>query len=332
MTAPQSRGDACPQRELLALLAAQPAVSGSALAARLGVSRAAVWKQIEQLRAAGVAVSASNADGYRLDAPFELLDADAIAAALPAVTRRRLGGLDLHWRIDSTNSALSRRIAGGLPDRSVCLAELQNAGRGRRGRSWQMPPGGGLALSYYRVCEGAMARLAGLSLVAGLAALEALHDCGVDGLGLKWPNDLFARDAKLGGILVDLGGEALGPCHAVIGIGINLRLGEAAAAIDQPAIDVAALAAPPSRNRLAARLITALDGKLDGFLREGFAGFADEFARHDMLRGRMVEIERGSRREHARALGVDARGALRVRLADGEQSIDSGEVSVRSRA
>lgn len=331
MTAPPSQPTAPPARDLLALLAAHTAIPGKVLAAQLGVSRAAIWKQVEQLRAAGVAISASNADGYRLDAPIELLDADAITAALPTAMRRRLGELELHWRIDSTNSALLRRIDDGLPDRSVCLAELQSAGRGRRGRAWQMPLGGGLALSCHRICEGAMVRLAGLSLVAGLAALDALADCGVEGVGLKWPNDLFARDAKLGGILVELGGEALGPCHAVIGIGINLRLGAHAAQIDQRAIDVAALAALPSRNQLAARLIFRLDTMIDQFLRDGFAVFAARHAQVDVLRGRDIEILRGTRREQGVAAGVDPRGALRVRFAEGEQVIDSGEVSVRAK-
>ena len=177
-----------------------------------------------------------------------------------------------------------------------------------------------------------MASLAGLSLVAGLAAVEALARCGVDGVGLKWPNDLVARDAKLGGILVELGGDALGPCHAVIGIGINLRLGETAAAIDQRVVDVAALGAVPSRNALAARLVESLDENIDTFARDGFAAFARRYAQCDVLCGREVHVLRANGAERGIARGVDARGALRVAFADGERSVDSGEVSVRARA
>lgn len=330
MTAP-TPPDPAPRR-LLAQLGAGATVSGSELAARLRVSRAAVWKQVEQLRAAGLDIEARAGSGYRLAAPLELLDAAAIRAALPAASRRRVGALEVFWQIDSTNSELLRRAGTGLADRSVCLAERQDAGRGRRGRSWRMPLGGGLALSLYRRFEGAMASLAGLSLVAGLAAVEALAACGVEGVGLKWPNDLVARGAKLGGILVELGGEALGPCHAVIGIGINLRLGAAAKDIDQRVIDAAALAPLPSRNALAARLVAALDTAIDAFARDGFAAFAQLYAQYDVLRGREVDVLRASGKERGVARGVDARGALRVAFADGERSVDSGEVSVRAGA
>ena len=331
MTARPDRPDAAPRR-LLAQLDAGAAVSGSELAARLGVSRAAVWKQVEQLRAAGLDIEAQAGNGYRLAAPLDLLDADAIRAALTPATRQRLADLDVAWQIDSTSSELLRRAASGARDRSVCLAERQSAGRGRRGRAWQMPLGGGLALSMFRRFDGAMASLAGLSLVAGLAAVDALARCGVDGVGLKWPNDLVAREAKLGGILVELGGDALGPCHAVIGVGINLRLGAAAAAIDQRVVDIAALAPVPSRNTLAARLVEALDDSIDTFVRDGFAAFAERYAHCDVLRGREVDVLRANGKERGIARGVDARGALRVAFADGERSVDSGEVSVRAGA
>ncbi len=331
-TSPPHRPDAAAQRRLLAQLAQCEAVSGSALAARLGVSRAAIWKQIEQLRAAGVDIQAQAGSGYRLAAPLDLLDAATIRAALPAATRRQLGALDVHWQLDSTSSELLRRVADGVADRSVCLAERQSAGRGRRGRQWQMPLGGGLAMSLHRRFEGAMSGLAGLSLVAGLAAVDALAACGVHGVGLKWPNDLVARQAKLGGILVELGGEALGPCHAVIGIGINLRLGSSAAAIDQPVIDLCALASPPARNVLTAHLIASLDAAIDEFICAGFAAFGARYAQHDVLRGRTVDVLRSGGSERGVACGVDARGALRVAFADGERSIDSGEVSVRAGA
>jgi len=331
MTVPPPRAEAASPPRVLAQLDAARAVSGSELAARLGVSRAAVWKQIEQLRAAGLDIQAQAGSGYRLAAPLDLLDADAIRAGLAPATARRLGDLDVCWQIDSTSSELLRR-ASAARDRSVCLAERQSAGRGRRGRAWRMPLGGGLALSMLCRFDGAMAGLAGLSLVAGLAVVDALARCGVDGVGLKWPNDLVARDAKLGGILVELGGDALGPCHAVIGVGLNLRLGETAAAIDQRVVDVAALGAVPSRNALAARLVESLDENIDTFAREGFAAFVRRYAQCDVLHGREIDVLRANGVERGIAHGVDARGALRVAFADGERSVDSGEVSVRARA
>lgn len=314
---------------LLAELAAGPSVSGSRLAARLGVSRAAVWKQIEQLRGLGLAIQARPGDGYRLAHAVDWLDAARIAADLDA-TDRHVADVAVHWQLDSTSSELLRRATSDARDHLACLAEVQSAGRGRRGRGWRLPLGGGIALSLLKRFDAGMAPLAGLSLVAGIAAVRALADCGVGGIGLKWPNDLVAGGRKLGGILVELGGDAIGPCHAVVGIGVNVRLGEGAG-IDQPWTDLASLTPDlPSRNRLAARLVARLIESLDRFAESGFAAFAAEYARHDVLRDRPVQLLRGERRDCGLARGVDARGALRVAFADGERAIDSGEVSVRA--
>jgi BirA family biotin operon repressor/biotin-[acetyl-CoA-carboxylase] ligase len=318
-------------RAVLAQLCRRPAVSGSELAERLGVTRAAVWKQVKRLREAGVEIDAQPGSGYSLHAPVELLDAPVLRAALAASTRARLGDLVVHWQVDSTNSELSRRAEHDPRDRLVCLAEMQSAGRGRRGRAWRMPLGGGIAVSVLKRFEGPMSSLAGLSLAVGVAVVEALAACAIDEVALKWPNDLVARGAKLGGILVELGGDALGPCHAVVGVGLNLRLGAAAAAIDQACIDLAALAPAPARVQVAARLVDHLVEALDRFATHGFAAFAAAYARHDVLYGREVELLQGERRRQGVARGIDARGALRVAFADGEELVDSGEVSLRMR-
>ncbi|HEY6943057.1 biotin--[acetyl-CoA-carboxylase] ligase [Dokdonella sp.] len=319
-------------RTVLVELGAQRALSGSALAARLGVSRAAVWKQVERLREAGVAIEARAGSGYRLAAPLELLDEAVLRRALAPSTRARLGELAVHWQLDSTSSELLRRAEHDPRDLLACLAEIQTAGRGRRGRRWHTPLGGGVALSLLKRFDAGMSSLAGLSLAVGVAAIDALAACGVGDVALKWPNDLVARDAKLGGILVELGGDALGPCHAVIGLGINLRLGAAAAAIDQAAIDLASLVHDPARTRIVASLLDHLVAALERFAEHGFAAFADAYARHDALRDREVDVVRGAERRHGIARGIDARGALRVAFAAGEESVDAGEVSLRVRA
>ena len=317
---------------VLDALAAGTRVSGSVLAGRLGVSRAAVWKHVQRLRALGLAIEAGAGRGYRLAAPFERLDAALIRAALADAWLP--ASVEVHWHLDSTSSELLRRAPRAGTERIACLAELQGSGRGRRGRAWHTPLGGGLALSLLQRFDCGMAALAGLSLVAGVAAAEALADCGIGDIGLKWPNDLVANGAKLGGILVELGGDALGPCHAVIGIGLNHRLdAPTRAAIGQPATDLAALAngEPPSRNRVAARVLARLGAALDLFAARGFGAFADAWAARDVLRGQRVCVLGRDAREGV-ALGVDARGALRVRLAGGECAVDSGEVSVRGPA
>jgi BirA family biotin operon repressor/biotin-[acetyl-CoA-carboxylase] ligase len=317
-------------RVLLAALSPERALSGSELARRLGVTRAAVWKQIEALRGLGAPIEAAAGRGYRLRFPFEPLAAAAIRAELDAVQRRRLGDLELHWQIDSTSSALLRAAAAGAPDLAVCVAETQSAGRGRRGRGWASPLGGNVYFSLLKRFERGMGALAGLSLVAGIALRRALADCGVAGAGLKWPNDVLVDGRKLAGVLVELGGEFLGPCFAVIGIGINVRLPQEFA-FDPPPTDLARLCGdrPPSRNRLIGRLLARLIEALNGFVAGGFAAFRDEYARHDLLAGRAVRVQTAAGARSGIAEGVDGRGALRVRHGGELVVYDSAEVTVR---
>lgn len=319
--------------ELLDLLSAEAPVSGADLARRMGVSRAAVWKQIEALRAAGLPIEAHAGEGYRLMRPLDRLDAAAIRRSLPAPARKRLGTLEVHWKLDSTSSELLRRV-DELPDRAFVFAEMQTAGRGRRGRSWVSPPASNLAFSCFKRFERGYAALSGLSLAVGVSAARALEACGVQGVGVKWPNDLVHHGAKLAGILIELGGEFLGPCHAVIGIGVNAHLPEdARAAIAQPVTDLGELGGGkvPSRNKLAAMLVEHLCDALEVFAASGFAAFASDYARYDALRGRTLQVDDPRGAFEGVAMGVDARGALRVRTTQGEKLVDSAEVTVRAR-
>ena len=320
---------------LLRALRADRAISGSDLAARLGVTRAAVWKQIRGLRAQGVPIEAVAGQGYKLAWPFEALDADAIRAQLgragfAAALRRRLRNIAVHWRIDSTNAELLRNAATGAPALSICLAEMQSAGRGRRGRTWVSPLGANIYFSLLQRFEGGMGTLSGLSLAAGVAVAQALEDCGAAGIGLKWPNDLIVDGRKLAGILVEAGGEFLGPCFAVIGIGINLRL-PGGVDTGQPAIDLARICDTlPSRNRVVARVAARLVEALDRFAADGFGAFAKAYAAHDALAGRPVRVHTAQGVRDGIADGVDARGALRVRHGATPAVYDSADVSVRA--
>ncbi|MBS0431679.1 MAG: biotin--[acetyl-CoA-carboxylase] ligase [Proteobacteria bacterium] len=328
MVPQSSRQDPPP---LLALLSAQAPVSGAELAARLLISRAAVWKQIRVLRAAGVEVEACAGRGYRLVRALAPLDAAAIRRALPAATRKTLGVLETHWKLDSTSSECARRAAQ-LPDRSFVFAEVQTAGRGRRGRAWLSPPAGNLYFSCLQRFARGYAALSGLSLAVGVAVLRALQDAGVAGVRLKWPNDLMTDRGKLAGILIELGGEFLGPSHAIAGIGINMHVPSAAReTIGQPVADLDALCDgdPPQRNILAAMLVTRLCEALDTFARSGFAAFVDDYARNDALSGLALRIDDPRGAFEGIGAGIDERGALRVRTDAGERLVDSAEVSVR---
>lgn len=317
-------------RDLLQRLCRAPA-SGAALARELGVTRGAVWKRIEALRAAGVGIDAHPGRGYALSRPLELLDARAIVAALSAPARAELAGLDVLFETDSTNA---RALQSPPPPRGThaWLAERQTAGRGRRGRGWVSPLAAHVYLSLSRRFEGGIAALQGLSLAAGVAAADALHALGHRGVGLKWPNDLLADGRKLGGILVEVGGEAAGPVRAVVGLGLNVSMPASAARdIDQPWCDLASLSpGPVSRQAVCVALLDALLPMLARFEREGLAPFVAGWDRHDLLAGRAVQVVEGERVFEGVALGISADGALRLRHRDGERLCHAGETSLRA--
>jgi BirA family transcriptional regulator, biotin operon repressor / biotin---[acetyl-CoA-carboxylase] ligase len=322
------------ERDLLQRLLAGP-VSGDALARASGQTRAAVWKRIAALREAGVAIEARAGRGYALAQPLDLLDAPAILAALPEAVRAGLATLEVAWSVDSTNTRLLAAPSSEAP--SVLLAERQTGGRGRRGRTWASPLAANLYLSVSRRFDGGLARLGGLSLVAGVAAADALHAAGLAAARLKWPNDIVVREGavlrKLGGILVEGGGEHGAPVRAVVGIGLNVRMPVATGrAIDQPWTDLAGQLgdAAPSRNTLAALLLERLLPALQRFDRDGLAPFLEAYAGHDALRGLRVAVQAHDGERAGTALGLADDGALRVRFDDGcDASVHAGEVSVR---
>ncbi|MDR7194219.1 BirA family biotin operon repressor/biotin-[acetyl-CoA-carboxylase] ligase [Luteimonas terrae] len=310
-------------------------VSGDTLARESGQTRAAVWKRIGLLREAGVPIVARPGLGYTLAQPLALLDADTILDALSAADRARMASLEIAWSIDSTNAELLRRPMPGA-NAEVLLAERQTGGRGRRGRSWQSPLAAHLYLSLQRGFDGGLARLGGLSLVAGVAAVEALRALGIEAVRLKWPNDLVVVDAaglrKLGGILVEGGGEHAGPVRAVLGIGVNVRMpAPQAAMIDQPWTDLATCCAdaPPTRDALAAALLAAWLQALDLFDQEGLAPFRSRYAHIDALDGAAVDIHTGTETLRGIAAGIEDDGALRVRVDGVLRAFHAGEVSVR---
>jgi BirA family biotin operon repressor/biotin-[acetyl-CoA-carboxylase] ligase len=324
------------ERQLLLRLAAGP-VGGDTLAREAGLTRAAVWKRIAALRDAGVAVTASPERGYQLEHPVDLLDAGAIRAAMPPSAIDQLATLEVAWSLDSTNSELLRR---DTPPQgcAVLLAERQTGGRGRRGRHWASPLAAHVYLSLARRFEGGLSRLAGLGLVAGVAACEALRELGFAEVGLKWPNDLVVADhgglRKLGGLLVEGGGEAAGAARAVVGLGLNVRMPAAvAASIDQPWRDLASMDAQVARNRVVAGLLSHLLPAMRQFDGEGLAPFLARYDALDVLRGRGVLVHEAGSAWAGVAVGIAGDGALRVRDgAGGERQVHAGDVSVRADA
>ncbi len=322
-----------PLERLLRSLADGRFHSGQILATAMGVSRAAVWKQVRRLQQEyGVVVHAVRGRGYRLAAPLELLEHERLNAHIGEDSRARLESTELLICTPSTNSC----AVAESPTRSgyarVWLAEHQTAGRGRRGRDWVSAFGQNIYLSLAWRFDLPMTELSALSLAVGVVVAESLDELGVRGHALKWPNDLLADGRKLAGILVEVSGEAAGPATAVVGVGVNLRLPTSlGASIDQPWTDLSALpGGNVSRNALAGTLIDRLIGACDLFTREGIAPYLDRWLAFDGHYGHPVRLHSGGRVLEGVYAGIAANGALILENGEGRSEHHAGEVSLRA--
>ena len=321
---------------LLRLLSDGQLHSGTDLGASLGVSRAAVCKMIKSLADSGFAIQRTPSRGYRLALPLVPLQRERI---LQELQHRDYAGapetagvaIEILDETDSTNSYLLRLPPNDIAGH-VCLAECQRAGRGRRGRHWVATPWRNIMLSMAWRFDNGAAALTGLSLAAGVAILRALRDYGVDGVGLKWPNDLLWQERKLAGLLVDIRGEAGGPCVAVLGLGLNVHLDAADASyIDQPWIDLhGILGSAPDRNRLAVLLIHHLRHMFQVFEVSGLATFHSEWEANHCFAHKQVRLLQADTVSLGTVRGIDETGALLIDDDRGEtQRFYSGEISLR---
>lgn len=333
---PKAQAQARRQR-LLTLLAEGTFLSGEQLAKQLKISRGGVWKLINSLKAAGVEVESISRQGYRLPRAVDLLEKDAIVASLPPAMRALLERADVLMTVDSTNRFVAELPPPQPGHFQLCTAEVQSAGRGRRGRSWLAPFGSGVCVSLGWQFAEAPPTFSALSLAVGVAVVRALRRFGVQGIGLKWPNDLQWQGRKLGGILIEMRGESAGPAQVTIGIGINMHM--PAAVRMQLAEREAALIADvheimreqtPARNVLIGAMVTELVEMLQAFAVRGFEPFKDEWYELDTLANAPVKVISGSQTTLGTARGVEADGTLLVDV-DGElRRFVSGEVSLRA--
>ncbi|WP_328716941.1 biotin--[acetyl-CoA-carboxylase] ligase [Halomonas elongata] len=322
--------------DLIRLLSDGEFHSGEQLGERLGVSRAAVWKQLRKLESLGIPMEAVKGQGYRLAEPLELLDGSVIVAGLPREARRCVTRLFVEEVLPSSNQFLRERFGQGAGHGEVCLVEQQSAGKGRRGRAWVTPWGRTLMLSVGWRFESGIAALEGLSLAVGVVLSQVLESHGVKPL-LKWPNDVLLETetgglGKLAGILVEMSGDAAGPCEVVVGIGINVDLSAAfREGIEQPVSAVRDQAPDLARNQLAIELLARLMPLLAGFEHSGFASWQAEWNARHAFAGQEVDIIQGERREVAVAEQVDESGNLWVKDASRRWKLAGGEISVRGR-
>ena len=320
--------------ELIQLLASGECYSGNALAERFGVSRTAIWKQVEALEGMGLAIERLAGRGYRLQKPFITLSSVALGAALGPIGESWFPSLQVCSEVESTNQEIAGALTAGAASGTVCLAEYQHAGRGRRGRVWHAPYGQNLCFSLLWRYESGPGALGALSLAVAVAVRRGLLALGIPGIGIKWPNDLVCGGSKLAGILLEVQGESAGPSSVVVGIGLNVNMtsDQLDQQIDQPWQALAGLAGVElDRNRVAAAILLELGAVLSAYEQGGFLTVADEFAAADVLRGREVMLVQGAEQPRpVQVHGVAADGGLLVQSGAQRETVYSGEVSVRS--
>lgn len=313
-------------RDLLTILADGNFHSGEDLGARLGVTRAAVWKQLKKLESLNIPLSSVKGKGYRLSDAIELLDHDEIINKVDG----RLDCLEVLLNTESTNSYLLEKASDHMGKRYAVLAEKQEAGRGRRGRTWVSPFGKNIYLSMLWSFSGGLASLEGLSLVIAIAVEKALAELGVDDAKLKWPNDVYLDKKKLAGILLEVSGEYSGHCQVVIGIGLNIKLSEHdAESIDQPWAQLSGHIAGIDRNTIAAKMISHLIAAIDLFDKQGFDPFQEYWLKRDAFYEQEVDLILPNQVRSGIAKGVNAKGELLLKTELGLESINAGELSLR---
>ncbi|VVP07408.1 bifunctional biotin--[acetyl-CoA-carboxylase] ligase/biotin operon repressor BirA [Pseudomonas fluorescens] len=300
--------------------------SGQDLGAALGVSRSAVWKQLQHLEAElGLSIHKVRGRGYQLAVPLVLLDPLKIA------------GIKGRWpatvldSTDSTNAEALRAIGLGRAAPFLVLAERQTSGRGRRGRKWVSPFAENLYFSLVLRIDGGMRQLEGLSLVVGLAVLQTLRKLGVTGAGLKWPNDVLVGNKKIAGILLELVGDPADVCHVVLGIGINVNM-QVAEEVDQQWTSMRLESGKScDRNVLVAELSEQLQAYIERQQVDGFSVLQAEWEGNHLWQERSVSLIAGVSQIDGVVLGIDSQGALRLKVNGVEKVFSGGELSLRLR-
>ncbi|CAI2536207.1 bifunctional biotin--[acetyl-CoA-carboxylase] ligase/biotin operon repressor BirA [Serratia plymuthica] len=310
--------------KIIALLADGSFHSGEHLGEYLGMSRAAINKHIQTIREWGLDVFTVPGKGYSLPAPIQLLDSKRILGQL---ADKRVTVLSV---VDSTNQYLLDRITE-LQSGDACVAEYQQAGRGRRGRQWISPFGANLYLSMFWRLEQGPAAAMGLSLVIGIVMAEVLQRLGAEEVRVKWPNDLYLNDRKLAGILVELTGKTGDAAQLVMGAGINLAMRESNAnAINQGWINLQEAGISIDRNELAATLLNELRQSLQQFEIDGLVPFISRWRALDNFIDRPVKLLIGEQQLFGIARGIDQQGALLLEQNGAIKPFIGGEISLRS--
>lgn len=311
--------------ELLKILSDGKFHSGAAIGKKMGLTRAAVWKRMQNMQTrTGYAVESVPGKGYRLGLQAELLDVKRLRALVGE-------GVDLELldSVGSTNDYARQEVRRGR-ELQLVIAEEQTSGKGRRGRDWQSPYGSNLYFSLvWPVTEG-MRQLEGLSLAVGLAVLRTIEDLGVTGAGLKWPNDVLVGRKKIAGILLELMGDLADKSYVVIGAGVNVNMVSSVDAISQPWTSIAEqVGRAVSRHEVFELLYGHLQKVLSIQSEQGFEQLRDDWEARHLWHGKKVTISSANTSINGVVTGVNSRGELGIKTGEGVQYFAGGELSLR---
>lgn len=312
-------------RDLLLLLADSQFHSGEELGESLGVTRAAIWKKLKKLELLGVNLHSVKGRGYRLPHKIELLDQVELNNAGLGVP------VSVCFETKSTNDDVKKHITAGEALPFAVATEIQNQGKGRRGRQWQGGVAKNIMMSFGWRFENGISVIEGLSLAVGAAVARVLKKQGVETVGLKWPNDVQVEGKKICGVLLEMVADQ-DVCDVIIGVGLNVSMSDQdMSEVDQPWTDVMQQTSTDvSRNQILIDLITELELVCKTFADgDGLAAYLTEWMQQDVLKNQPVKLISGNREELGIARGIDAKGALLFEQDGVIKSLYGGEVSVR---
>ena len=294
------------------------------IAQLLNVENSSVNNYIKGLQEIGLDIEATQGLGYQWISPLILLDENKIKSH--CLNKN----VHVDQIVDSTNQWLLDNIPN-LEDGQSCVAEYQLAGRGRHGRKWISPFASHIYFSYYKKFNCSLERLSGLSLLVGIATVNALEKLGFSDISLKWPNDIYYHQKKLAGILIELNQSSSEVSHTVIGIGLNVKMpAEQAKEIDQPWIDLTSISqVEVDRNQLIALLVTELDSLLNDFEHKGLKGHIERWFKLDCFLNKNVNILIAEKKITGICRGIDDSGALLLEQNGKITAFVGGEISLR---
>lgn len=304
-------------------------VSGQDIGRRMGMSRAAVWKQVQGLRRRGFGIEGARGAGYRLLGRPDVIEEQELFSRLSRTDFRK--HFVFFHVTDSTNSGAAELAGKGGAHGTVVCADSQTGGRGRLGRRWESPPGVNLYFSLLLRPPLDPLHAPQLTLVAAIALAAAVEECSGLRAYLKWPNDLYLEGRKAAGILAEMSADPDRLRHVVIGVGLNVNAGshDFPEAIRGKATSLKILTGRTFRRvEVLARFLDSFADRYATFLSTGFGALLPEWGRRDVLAGKHVLLRYREEEARGKALGVDESGMLLFRREGSARTekVVSGEI------